>query len=254
MNINENSPLQILDSKANGLTFDPFGKFLASQSSEEKSVKIWRVQNFKNITEAKVISSYYKQSMGMSINRRLSWSSDGSFISTTGGRVQGEYIVPLIERSSWDLAACLAGHSSSINISRINQKLYKAPGSELNSYSIVAIVSQDSTISVWKPQMSKPFALMMDFCMMGVTDLSWGFNGNVLFSSSHDGKVTYFHFQPGILGDPLTEFEKRQVIAKKYGNQVLNDYISNTNTTSQQKSSMNQLAANAQNPALRKEQ
>ena len=35
--------------------------FLASQSSEEKSVKIWRVQNFKNLTEAKVIQSYYKQ-------------------------------------------------------------------------------------------------------------------------------------------------------------------------------------------------
>jgi len=43
MNINESAPLQILDSKANGLTFDPFGKFLASQSSEEKCVKIWRV-------------------------------------------------------------------------------------------------------------------------------------------------------------------------------------------------------------------
>lgn len=50
MNINEGAPLKIIDSKANGLTFDPFGKFLASQSSEEKSVKIWRVQNFKNIT------------------------------------------------------------------------------------------------------------------------------------------------------------------------------------------------------------
>jgi len=30
MNINEGAPLTILDSKANGLTFDPFGKFLAS--------------------------------------------------------------------------------------------------------------------------------------------------------------------------------------------------------------------------------
>jgi hypothetical protein len=43
MNINEGAPLKIIESKANGLTFDPFGKFLASQSSEEKSVKIWRV-------------------------------------------------------------------------------------------------------------------------------------------------------------------------------------------------------------------
>lgn len=30
MNINEGSPLKIIDCKANGLTFDPFGKFLAS--------------------------------------------------------------------------------------------------------------------------------------------------------------------------------------------------------------------------------
>lgn len=60
MNINEGSPLQIIDSKSNGLTFDPFGKFLASQSSEEKSVKIWRIQNFKNITQETEISSYFK--------------------------------------------------------------------------------------------------------------------------------------------------------------------------------------------------
>ena len=153
MNINEGAPLKIIESKANGLTFDPFGKFLASQSSEEKSVKIWRVQNFKNITEETSISSYFKQSMGMSINRRLSWSADGSFISATGGRIKGEYIVPLIQRSSWDLMACLSGHSSSINISRINQRLYKAEGNELNCYSIVAIVSQDSAISIWKPQL-----------------------------------------------------------------------------------------------------
>lgn len=132
--------------------------------------------------------------MSMSINRRLSWSSDGTFISTTGGRIQGEYVVPLVERSSWKLIACLSGHSSSINISRINPRLYKAEGNELNCYSIAAIVSQDSTISIWKPQLTKPFALMMDFSMMGVTDLSWGFNGNVLISSSHDGKVTCFHF------------------------------------------------------------
>jgi WD40 repeat protein len=177
------------------------------------------------VTEAASISAYFKQAMSMSINRRLSWSSDGSFISATAGRICGEFVVPLIERSSWELMACLAGHSSSINISRINQRLYKAEGEELNCYSVVAIVSQDSTISIWKPQLQKPFALIMDFCMMGVTDLSWGFNGNILLSSSQDGKVTYFHFKPGILGTPLTEFEKREIIAKRYGNQVLQDYI-----------------------------
>jgi len=86
----------------------------------------------------------------------------------------------------------------------------------------------------------------MDFSMMGVTDLSWGFNGNILLSSTHDGKCTYFHFKPGILGQPLTELEKREIIAKRYGNQVLQEYISNSATTSQQKSSMTQLSASVQ--------
>ena len=114
---------------------------MASQSSEDKILKIWRVQNFKNITLETEITTYFKQSMGMSINRRLSWSADGSFISGTGGRICGEFIVPLINRSSWDLMACLSGHSSSINISRINPRLFKADGKELNCYSVVAIVS-----------------------------------------------------------------------------------------------------------------
>lgn len=61
----------------------------------------------------------------------------------------------------------------------------------------------------------------MDFCTMGVTDLSWGFNGNFLFASTHDGKVTSFHFKPGVLGQPISEFEKREIIGKRYGNTVL---------------------------------
>jgi len=76
-----------LEAKANGLTFDPFGKFFASQSSEEKKLTIWRVQNFKNITKEAERDDYYKsQSLSQSLFRRLSWSSDGAFISTTGGK------------------------------------------------------------------------------------------------------------------------------------------------------------------------
>jgi hypothetical protein len=59
---------------------------------------------------------------------------------------------------------------------------------------------------------------MMDFSTMGVSDLSWGFNGNILLASTNDGKLTSFHFQPGILGQPLSEFEKREIISKRYGN------------------------------------
>jgi len=52
--------LKVLDAKANGITFDPFGKFIASQSSEDKKVIIWRVQNYKNITKDTEIDLYYR--------------------------------------------------------------------------------------------------------------------------------------------------------------------------------------------------
>ena len=65
----------------------------------------------------------------------------------------------------------------------------------------------------------------MDAFMMGVTDLSWGFNGNVLLASSTDGKVLAMHFKPGLLGTACTESEKRIIIQSKYGNAVLDEYV-----------------------------
>ena len=73
---------------------------------------------------------------------------------------------------------------------------------------MVALASIDSTISVWKPYMDKPFAVVLDIFKMGVTDLSWGFNGNILLASSNDGEIFSMHFKPGVLGHPITEMEK----------------------------------------------
>ena len=63
-NINEMAPTWRVPEKANGLTFDPFCKFLATQSSEDKSLKIWRIQeNFARLSKEKEIGSYYKHSL-----------------------------------------------------------------------------------------------------------------------------------------------------------------------------------------------
>jgi WD40 repeat protein len=81
------APIKIIEAKANGLAFDPFGKFLASQSSEGKDLTIWRVQDFKFITQEKKHEDFYRQSQTNSLFRRLSWSSDGNFISSIAGRI-----------------------------------------------------------------------------------------------------------------------------------------------------------------------
>lgn len=167
----------------------------------------------------------------MSLFRRLSWSSDGAFIATTGGKDGANNIAPLIERTSWNLSAALSGHMKPISVSRINPTLYKAPISaqskDLSAYSIIALASAESTITVWKPGLAKPLAILMDAFTMGITDLSWGFNGNILLASSTDGKVLALHFKPGLLGTPVTEPEKRLIVQNKYGRTVLDEYIKN---------------------------
>lgn len=219
-----------MECKANGLTFDPFGKFLASQSSEEKKLTIWRIQNFRNITKETEVDRYYKnQSIHQSLFRRLSWSSDGTHISTTGGKVGQANIAPLIDRNGWNLIAALAGHSKPVTVSRINPILFKQRNNsqQLSCYSVCALASSDSTISVWLPSMNKPLTIVMDSFNLGVTDLSWGFNGNILLASSNDGEVLCLHFQSGVLGTPLAEHEKRLIIEQKYGRMVLDDYVKN---------------------------
>jgi hypothetical protein len=53
--------------------------------------------------------------------------------------------------------------------------------------------------------MTKPFAVILDIFKMGVSDMSWGFNGNILMISSNDGNIMFIHFKPEALGVPLTE-------------------------------------------------
>ncbi|CDW71962.1 protein hira [Stylonychia lemnae] len=250
--INEPSAIKFIDQKANGLCFDPFGKFMASQSSEDRSLIIWRIQDFKNLSKECEHSSYYKQAMSQSLFRRLSWSADGQFISTTAGKVGSHHIAPLIERSSWKQMASLSGHNKTICTSRINPRLFKNPNTSkelnmdtgeyqevLSCYSVVALASIDSTLSIWKPYMDKPFAVVLDIFKMGVTDLSWGFNGNILLASSNDGHVFSVHFKPGVLGHPITEMEKQIIIEKKYGSTILNDYKKHTKLVCQSLGSLN---------------
>ena len=87
----------------------------------------------------------------MSLFRRLYWSQDGTFISTTGGKAGQNNIAPLIERGKWGLMAALAGHSKPVTVSRINPALFKMPGQDLQSFSVIALASAESTITVWKP-------------------------------------------------------------------------------------------------------
>ena len=97
-------------------------------------------------------------------------------------------------------------------MTRINPRLFKETSNytydvetgkttiPLACYSVVAVASIECTISIWKPQMSKPFAVILDIFKMGITDMTWAFNGNILLVSSNDGEIFFIHFKPGSLG------------------------------------------------------
>ena len=109
----------------------------------------------------------------------------------------------------------------SINTTRINPKLYKDPSlcrefdprtgsykENLTCYSVVALGSIDTSISVWKPHMAKPFTTILDMFKSGIADLTWAFNGNILMGCSMDGSAMFIHYEPGSLGEPISEQEK----------------------------------------------
>jgi WD40 repeat protein len=56
-NVFNANPIHVLkghDNYVNGLVFDPFNKFLASQSNQEKKVIIWKIHdNFTKFTKGK---------------------------------------------------------------------------------------------------------------------------------------------------------------------------------------------------------
>jgi len=76
--------------------------------------------------------------------------------------------------------------------------------------------------------MDNPLTVMLDIFKLGISDLSWGFNGNILLASSTDGKVVILQYSGGCLGQPLTELEKQLIIERKYGTSILNEYRAHT--------------------------
>jgi hypothetical protein len=53
--------------------------------------------------------------------------------------------------------------------------------------------------------MEKPFVVLLDNFNTYVTDMTWAFNGNILVVSSNDGNTMIVHFEPGVLGEPISE-------------------------------------------------
>ncbi|RLM92152.1 protein HIRA isoform X1 [Panicum miliaceum] len=196
-----------------GVTWDPIGSFIASQSDDK--------------------------TLGSTFFRRLAWSPCGHFITTTHGFQKPRHSAPVLERGEWSATFDFLGHNAPVVVVKFNNSTFRknfsngqdtkaAPAGLANGasktstkeqqpYNVIAIGSQDRTITVWTTASARPLFVAKHFFSQSVVDLSWSPDGYSLFACSLDGSVANFHFEAKELGYRLSDSEMDELKRNRYG-------------------------------------
>ncbi|KAJ6386175.1 hypothetical protein OIU77_029191 [Salix suchowensis] len=218
-----------------GVTWDPIGSFIASQS-DDKTVIIWRTSDW---SLAHRTDGHWAKSLGSTFFRRLGWSPCGHFITTTHGFQKPRHSAPVLERGEWAATFDFLGHNAPIIVVKFNHSMFrrnftnaqelkaaqvgwtngasKIGGKESQPYNVIAIGSQDRTITVWTTASPRPLFVAKHFFTQSVVDLSWSPDGYSLFACSLDGTVATFHFDAKELGHRLSDTELDELKRSRYG-------------------------------------
>lgn len=218
-----------------GVTWDPIGSFIASQS-DDKTVIVWRTSDW---SLAHKTEGHWAKSLGSTFFRRLGWSPCGHFITTTHGFQKPRHSAPVLERGEWAATFDFLGHNAPVIVVKFNHSMFrknfsssqdvkassggwangasKTGGKESQPYNVIAIGSQDRTITVWTTASPRPLFVAKHFFTQSVVDLSWSPDGYSLFACSLDGSVATFHFEVKELGQRLTDDELDELKKSRYG-------------------------------------
>lgn len=218
-----------------GVTWDPIGSFIASQS-DDKTVIIWRTSDW---SLAHRTDGHWAKSLGSTFFRRLGWSPCGHFITTTHGFQKPRHSAPVLERGEWSATFDFLGHNAPVIVVKFNHSMFrrtssngqevksasavwtngatKIGGRESQPYNVIAIGSQDRTITVWTTASARPLFVAKHFFTQSVVDLSWSPDGYSLFACSLDGTVATFHFEVKEIGYRLSDAELDELKKSRYG-------------------------------------
>lgn len=218
-----------------GVAWDPIGSFIASQS-DDKTVIIWRTSDW---SLAHRTDGHWAKSLGSTFFRRLGWSPCGHFITTTHGFQKPRHSAPVLERGEWSATFDFLGHNAPVIVVKFNHSMFrrnstnaheaksaqvgwtngasKTGGKEPQPYNVIAIGSQDRTITVWTTASPRPLFVAKHFFTQSVVDLSWSPDGYSLFACSLDGSVGTFHFDVKELGHRLSDAELDELKRNRYG-------------------------------------
>lgn len=142
-----------------------------------------------------MFSWFFFFQLGSTFFRRLGWSPCGHFITTTHGFQKPRHSAPVLERGEWSATFDFLGHNAPVIVVKFNHSMFrrnltntnemkavpvgwtngasKIGGKESPSYNVIAIGSQDRTITVWTTASPRPLFVAKHFFTQSVVDLSW---------------------------------------------------------------------------------
>ncbi|KAH1225246.1 Protein HIRA [Glycine max] len=206
-----------------GVAWDPIGSFIASQFDNKTVIGVLLIEQMVTALNQKLGSTFF---------RRLGWSPCGHFVTTTHGFQKPRHSAPVLERGEWSATLDFLGHNAPIIVVKFNNSMFrrnfynaqevksvdvgwangasKTGSKEPQPYNVIAIGSQDRTITVWTTASPCPLFVAKHFFTKSP-------NGYSLFACSLDESVATFHFEVKELGRRLSDAELDELKRNRYG-------------------------------------
>lgn len=137
------------------------------------------------------------------LNSKISFSPNNKFISIG---LQFNKKMPTVDIFDLDLVPVysLVGHVAPSEITVFCPKIFKS----IRKFSIIAVASQDLSLSLWNTLNPKPFVLIKNFTDAPILDMFW--DDLTLYASSYDGLVKRIEFSEHELGEVVTDDDEDQ--------------------------------------------
>lgn len=135
------------------------------------------------------------------LNSKISFSPNNKFISV-GLQFNKKYPSVDIFDLSLNPVYSLIGHVAPSEITAFCSKIFK----KIQKYCILAVASQDLSLSIWNTLNPRPFILIKNFTESPILDMFW--DDLTLYVSSYDGIVKKLEFEETELGEIIAECDE----------------------------------------------
>ncbi|XP_052798672.1 protein HIRA-like isoform X2 [Mya arenaria] len=203
-----------------GVTWDPVGKYLASQS-DDRSLRVWRTRDWQ---QEAIVTEPFKECGGTTHVLRCDWSPDGHYVVSAHAMNNSGPTAQIIERAGWKTSLDFVGHRKAITVVRFNPgilcKKFKKDASKAQQYTCCAIGSRDRSLSIWLTALKRPLVVTHELFTNSILDITWASCGSELLCCSCDGTVAYIQFKPEEIGTPMSKADTLHLLEKIYGKAV----------------------------------